>query len=159
MDPSADQETVAAIEQGLAQLLRGTLLRLHDRVTSDAGVGLERASYWVLACLTDRGPLRLTELAQMMTLDPSTVSRQVRHLEGQGLVAREADPTDARAVQLALTPEGRALVGRVRGGRHRVMAQLLSRWPEDDRRELGRLLSRFADDLTAECGHKEEGGT
>jgi DNA-binding MarR family transcriptional regulator len=92
----------------------------------------------------------------MMTLDPSTVSRQVRQLEAQGLVGRGTDPSDARAVLLALTPEGREVVGRFRGGRHGLMQQVLARWPEDDRRELGRLLSRFADDLTAACTRQEE---
>lgn len=152
----ADDEAVAVIEQGLSRLLRGTLLRLHERAAAASGIPLERASYWVLACLTERGPLRLSELARMMTLDPSTVSRQVRQLEAQGLVGRGTDPSDARAVLLALTPEGREVVGRFRGGRHELMQQVLARWPEDDRRELGRLLSRFADDLTAACTRQEE---
>jgi DNA-binding MarR family transcriptional regulator len=156
---ASEDTAVAEIEQGLSRLLRGTLLRLHDRVTATTGVALERASYWVLACLTERGPLRLSELAQVMTLDPSTVSRHVGQLERQGLVGRETDPTDARAVLLALTPEGTDVVGRLRSGRHELMQQVLDCWPADDRRELARLLCRFAADLTAACARQEEGRT
>ena len=144
-------ETVSRIESGLARLLRSTLVRLHDRAGAEAGVTIERAGYWLLASLAERGPLRLSELAQAMALDPSTVSRHVQQWERQGLVGRQPDPSDARAVLLAPTPEGTALLGRLRAARHGIVRDILDRWDPSDRQELASLLTRFADDLSAAC--------
>ncbi|MGH2722532.1 MAG: MarR family transcriptional regulator, partial [Actinomycetota bacterium] len=62
-------DAVSRIEAGLARLLRTTLVRLHERAGAEAGVTIERAGYWLLASLADRGPLRLSDLAQAMALD------------------------------------------------------------------------------------------
>jgi DNA-binding MarR family transcriptional regulator len=147
---AAPQDDVCDIEQAMSHLIRGAVsLRLHERISADTGVSLERAGYWVLGRLADRGPLRLSELAQMIALDPSTVSRQVRQLERQGLAERSPDPSDARAAMLAPTPAGREVLGRVRTARRELMERVLARWPAQDRRELARLLARLADDLAA----------
>ncbi|HEY8200195.1 MAG TPA: MarR family transcriptional regulator [Actinomycetota bacterium] len=141
---------VVELEQALSNLLRGAInTRLHERVAAETGVALERACYWVLGCIAKRGPLRLSELAHTMGLDPSTVSRHVRQLEIQGLAERGADPSDARAVMLAPTAAGREILGRLLVARHQMLEKVLARWPDDDRQELARLLTRLAGDLTA----------
>lgn len=147
---AADGDVVCEIEQALSHLMRGAVsLRLHERIAADTGVALERGCYWVLCRIADRGPLRLSELALTMALDPSTVSRHVRQLERQGLAERASDPSDARAVMLAPTAAGREVLERVRGARREHMEQVLARWPADDRKELARLLARLAHDFTA----------
>ena len=144
------RQVVGEVEESLSHLLRGAVsLRLHERIAAETGVSLERAGYWVLGRIADRGPLRLSELALTMALDPSTVSRHVRQLERHGLAERASDPSDARAVMLAPTPAGREVLERVRGARCELMQQVLARWPAGDRKELARLLSQLADDLTA----------
>jgi DNA-binding MarR family transcriptional regulator len=143
---------VAAIEQALSHLLRGVVnIRLHERIAAESGIALDRAGFWVLGRIADRAPLRLSELAQTMGLDPSTVSRHVRQLETQGFAQRETDPSDARAVMLAPTPAGRELIERGRMARRRMLEKVLAHWPSDDREQLARLLRRLADDLTDAC--------
>ena len=51
--------------------------------------------------------LRQTDLADAMGLSLSRVSRVIDALEGRGLVARRACPSDARAVNVELTRAGR----------------------------------------------------
>jgi DNA-binding MarR family transcriptional regulator len=146
---AGEQDPVCEIEQALSHLLRGAVsLRLHERIAADTGVRLERASYWVLSRIADRGPLRLSELALTMALDPSTVSRHVRQLERHGLAERASDPSDARAVILAPTASGREVLERVRTARRELVERVLARWPADDRKELARLLAQLANDLT-----------
>ena len=141
---------VVELEQALSQLLRGVInTRLHERIAAETGVTLERACYWVLGCIAKRAPLRLSELAQTMNLDPSTVSRHVRQLEAQGLAERSTDPSDARAVMLAPTAAGREILGRLLVARHQMLEKVLAGWPDQERQELARLLKRLADDLTA----------
>jgi DNA-binding MarR family transcriptional regulator len=76
-----------------------------------APVGLTHAQYSVLASLlgmTEAGhrPSQ-RELADHTGLEPIYISKLVRALERAGVVERASHPADSRAVQLALTDEGR----------------------------------------------------
>ncbi len=62
-------------------------------------------------------PQRLSELGRHVLLSQPALSRLVDRLVERGLVARCADPSDARASHLSLTEEGSALQRRI-GGRH-----------------------------------------
>jgi len=53
------------------------------------------------------GPCRAGRLAQHAKLSPSAITEIVEGLEREGLVRREADAEDRRAVRVALTPDGR----------------------------------------------------
>lgn len=59
------------------------------------------------------GPMRLGELAQRLGITPSTLTRNLARLESDGLVAREADPADARAARVKLTASGGRAARRV----------------------------------------------
>jgi DNA-binding MarR family transcriptional regulator len=56
------------------------------------------------------GAARMGDLADGLLSLPSRVTRQIRRLEGQGLVRREASPDDGRGVVAAITDEGRMAV-------------------------------------------------
>jgi len=57
------------------------------------------------------GSARMGDLADQLVSLPSRVTRQIRRLEEQGLVLREASPHDRRGVLATITDEGRATVG------------------------------------------------
>ena len=69
---------------------------------------LEPAAYGLLVRLESAGRQRATDLAAYFGVGKATMSRQLRALEGLGLVARETDPADGRASLVHLTDEGRA---------------------------------------------------
>lgn len=70
-------------------------------------------------------PVRVGELHRHVLLSQPAVSRMVERLEERGLVAREGDPLDGRAVLVGLTREGRR-VQRVVGRRHaRIVAEAM----------------------------------
>jgi DNA-binding MarR family transcriptional regulator len=54
------------------------------------------------------GCARMGDLAEALPSLPSRLTRQIRRLEGQGLVRREASQDDRRGVVAAITDEGRA---------------------------------------------------
>ncbi len=129
------------IEQQLTILLR-RVQRIH--VTTSAGkIELDRSAYGILCRLVDEGPQRLGVLAQAFGLDPSTITRQVQTLEGNGLVRREVDPTDRRAALLDLSEEGRRLLTETRERRRARLQAALDDWSPHDLEELGRLLEKF----------------
>jgi DNA-binding MarR family transcriptional regulator len=107
------------------------------------GNRIDRMALLVLGTLARCGPSRLTTVAERTGLDPSTVSRQASDLEKAGLLAREADPADGRAMQLKTTPAGQQLLERLSRGRRKRVERLLSGWNADDIVTFGRLLAQL----------------
>jgi DNA-binding MarR family transcriptional regulator len=68
------------------------------------------AQWVVLRCLFDVEDTSLHELARTVGVDGGALSRMVERLVRKGLIVRETDPGDRRAVRLRLTETGRALV-------------------------------------------------
>ena len=61
----------------------------------------------LLIPLYEEDGIRLGELAQRARLSKQTMTALIRRLERDGLVARRADPNDARATLVFLTPRAR----------------------------------------------------
>ena len=74
------------------------------------GMGVTRAQWKVLFRLSRRPGLRQIELADMLDIEPITLSRIIDRLEEAGLVERVADPADRRAWRLHVTARARPLV-------------------------------------------------
>jgi DNA-binding MarR family transcriptional regulator len=147
--PSAGTDvTIATIEDSVVTIVReATLPSVQERFVEQAGVAVERAGYGVLRGVAEHGPVRVTDLARQLGVDPSTVSRQVKALERQGMLARDGDPRDGRVARLALTPAGGEALELLRVVRHRLFAEILADWAAEDRATLAPLLARLARDF------------
>ncbi len=99
------------------------LLRRVRRVDEESGLTAARLS--ALSVLVFGGPTTLGALARAEQVSAPTMSRLVRALEREGLVVREPHAEDGRAITLAASDEGRAIL--VRGRKRRVaeLAELL----------------------------------
>ena len=84
------------------------------------------------------------DVAAMLDLEHSTVSRLLGEMEDDGLVARGSDPTDRRRTTVALTDLGRAVVADATQMTRFFMRLMLSDWPLEDVESLTRLLGRLA---------------
>ena len=81
-------------------------------------------------------------IAEGLGLATPTVSIGVRHLEEAGLLTRQPDPQDGRAVQIFLTPKGKDLYQRTQNFRCQRFERLLSELTPDERNNLLDLLER-----------------
>jgi DNA-binding MarR family transcriptional regulator len=79
-----------------------------------AGLGVTRAQWKVLFRLTRHPGLRQIELADMLDIEPITLSRIIDRLQESELVERVADPSDRRAWRLHVTARARPLVEKLR---------------------------------------------
>jgi DNA-binding MarR family transcriptional regulator len=145
----------------LPRLLRlSTVLgrsRLAERAMDRLGIALDRPAVTVLVTLRVAGrPLRVGEIAERMEVVGPHVTRLLHDLERRGLVRRTADPADQRARLVELAPEGDAAAGRYLQAVLDWFADALTGWSDHDRQEFGRLLGRFADDLTARLAALDE---
>ena len=75
------------------------------------------ARYELLGLLdnTEGGRLSLGELGRTTLYHPATMTYTIDGLEKRGLITRQPDPSDRRAVLAEITPEGRRLVRKATG--------------------------------------------
>src|SRR5262244_3367129 len=78
-----------------------------------AQFGMTRAKWAVLARLDRFEGLKQTELAEMLDLQPISLTRLLDGLADNGLIERRPDPDDRRAKRLFLTPAARPLLERL----------------------------------------------
>lgn len=97
------------------------LKRAFDRRA--ATLGVTRAQWKVLFRLQRQPGLRQVELADMLDIEPITLSRIVDRLEEAGWVARRADPADRRAWRLEVTAKAQPLIVKLRTLAEELMEQ------------------------------------
>ncbi len=101
----------------------------------------------LFAKISETGPVRTTDLAPLMALDRSTVSRQVQELVDAGLVVRQPDLVDKRSYLVAPSPAGIAAQTSVVQAWRDVLYETTQDWPAEDRRTFAELLRRFDQSL------------
>ncbi|GAA0943481.1 hypothetical protein GCM10009554_36750 [Kribbella koreensis] len=110
--------------------LRGVISRLARELNATATAeGLTPTQASVLGLIAFRGPLGLTELAQLEGLNPTMLSRVVGKLTELGLIQRDPNPDDLRAIRVEATDAGRHLHERVKLLRTEAIATCLDQLP------------------------------
>lgn len=110
----------------LADRLHSASIHLLRRLRRhDDAAGLTAPHLSALSVLVFGGPLSLGELAAAEQVRPPSMTRIVRNLEAEGLVAREPHPDDGRAIRLRATDEGRRILHQGRARRVHSLAERL----------------------------------
>ena len=119
---------------------------------------LHPAQAYCLRVLADRDGVSQRDLADALMLSPPSVTRMLQRMERTGLVERGTDPTDQRQAVVRLTGAGYELAELVHAALAEVDERSLARLPEQDLRDLARLLGAWCDVTDDECagGQQEE---
>lgn len=112
-----------------------------------AGADLPQQAIQVLQHLQDGSPKSVAELARLARMDAAAVSRQIRWLEEQGLVARRPSANHGRVVLIEPTPSGFEMAQRLHQRRDQHLADALAEWTPEEIDTVGRLMLRLVDDL------------
>jgi MarR family transcriptional regulator, transcriptional regulator for hemolysin len=91
-----------------------------------AQFGITRAQWAVLVRLDHFEGLKQSELAEMLDLQPITLTRLLDKLCECGLIERRADPDDRRAKRLFLTAAARPLIEKLNNLGEELMATALA---------------------------------
>src|SRR5476651_2869738 len=75
--------------------------------------GISRAQWAVLVRIDRTEGLKQSELAELLDLQPISLTRLLDRLADNGLIERRADPNDRRANRLYLKPAAKPLLGRL----------------------------------------------
>ena len=143
-DCSALSDDAAEIAESVISLIR-VYAGIKARFASAADP--ETSALFPLVRLVKEGPQRAKELAESMSADPSTVSRQVAALVRIGMVERRADPDDGRASILVPTELGVSRVQEHFVNRGQMIQPVIVDWSPEDRSDFLRLLRRYSESL------------
>ncbi|MFS8097473.1 MarR family transcriptional regulator [Lentzea alba] len=99
----------------------------------------------MLVILDSRGAMKLTALAELLDVNPSTATRMVDRLVATEMVARQTNPAARREVVVELTAEGRRVVRGVTRRRRTAIGRIVAKMPEHERRGLVDALTAFTE--------------
>jgi DNA-binding MarR family transcriptional regulator len=127
----------------LADLLQRLTRRLrHSQAEQLAPLGLTPAQERALRMITrSEEPPRMAEIAGRLGIVPRSLTTVIDSLEAAGLVRREIDPRNRRAILLHLTERGTDVRDDLRQARRRAAEDLFAPLPAQDRETLGELLA------------------
>ncbi|MFF3821103.1 MarR family winged helix-turn-helix transcriptional regulator [Streptomyces bluensis] len=95
----------------------------------------------VLTLLGRHGDMRMSRLAELLSVDMSVTSRHVAHAAERGWIERLPDPADRRSRILRLTPVGRDRLDDLYERITHLLADRLGDWSDD---EVGLLIGLLA---------------
>lgn len=112
-----------------------------------AQFGMTRAQWAVLVRLDRAEGLNQSELAEMLDLQPITLTRLLDKLSDSGLIERQPDPDDRRAKRLFLTPAARPLLEQLSSLGEETMASTLEGVAPEEVEHMVSQLDRVRDNL------------
>src|SRR6476646_7306479 len=141
--PASAATDVAEIDRSLNRIAHlAHHARQQGRLRELAGVPLDRAAVVLLRQIADSEPLRPGELANLLAVEASHITRQAQRLERAGYVTRVPDPDDRRAQRIRLTAAGEDAVVRIREVSCRAMRMALAGWSAQDLERLTGFVDR-----------------
>lgn len=100
--------------------------------------------YWLLRLLHRRGPMSISELAEVLGVTGSSITTACKRLEKAGLVKRErqGEGCDERVVLAVLTAQGIEQIEAWQQERREMLSHMLSPLTQQEQDELQRLIER-----------------
>lgn len=80
--------------------------------------------------------IQASQIMQAITIDKSYLSRVLKRLENDDLISKQPVENDARAVQVSLTKQGRALFESLNNASDQQISQLITSLSAQQRKEL-----------------------
>ena len=103
-----------------------------------------------------KGALRISELAELLSIDTPGVTRKVQQLERLGYVSIQPEVEDKRAKRVALTANGDETLQRVMAAGKKRLGRLVDGWTQQEIEELTVSMSKLADALKVEMENNRE---
>ncbi len=118
------------------------------RIATRSGVTIDRPSAVILKMVLNMpAPCRVQDLASHLGIEAPFVTRKTQQLQKAGYLRRGPVKADKRAVDLHLTPRGRAITNKLWKAQRDIIASALQQWQPSERRQFVELFERFSNDL------------
>jgi len=121
---------------------------LDQRLRAEHGISVSEFDVLITLFNAPRRRLRMTELANAVTLTQAGLTHLANRLQRAGLVERQVDPDDRRSFFLMLTPAGLRRLDDARPTHNEVIrTRFTGRLTRDQRRALAGIWSAILDDI------------
>lgn len=135
-------DSIGFLLNDTARLYRRTL----DGMLRD--LGMTSLQWRTVARLKREPGMRQSELADLLEVEPITLSRMIDRLADSGMVCRKPDPNDRRAWNLYLTDKTDGLIRQLEVEARRVEDLAFAGLSEDERQMLAGLVERVRANLS-----------
>lgn len=109
--------------------------------------GLSSAKLWMLHEIAQTPGIRVSELARLLSIHPSTCSNMLDKIEASGLIYRDRSKTDQRTVNLFATESGQQLLRSAPSPPQGQLSSALEKLSEDQLATLEISLTDFIEAL------------
>jgi DNA-binding MarR family transcriptional regulator len=141
--PEVTSEKAAATQRLFdALVLLGRSLKARGSDWGHVDPELSRADIVTLGVLATRGTCRPGQVAEVLCVDRSVISRQLAALDHLGLIERAADPEDGRAELVSLSGAGQQRLVAARDAMCAALAERLDPW---DVAEIDQVIDTLSD--------------
>ena len=130
-EPDADDPAAEDVDAVTDAMLTASRLLVATSARSIAAVdeSLTLPQFRLLVALDGRGPLKHAAVAELLGVNPSTVTRMINRLVAADLVDRQVSPTSRRESAVSLTASGAEVVRAVTEHRRAEIARIVRRMP------------------------------
>ncbi len=109
--------------------------------------GTSHSQYLILKHLSQSGPKKAAQLAELTQMTPGAVTGATDRLVAEGHVERKGDQEDRRVVYLEITEQGKTLVESLSKAQNDVTMKFFQGLPEEDIQHLVRIYHKILDNL------------
>ncbi|GLT00350.1 transcriptional regulator [Sphingobium jiangsuense] len=126
----------------LARRFQQIAVAIFQSEVGAAGCDLTPVQYAALVAIRGRPRIDQITLAGEIALDRTTTTGVVDRLESKGLITRQVNAKDRRARELAVTPEGQAMLDRIAPAVNAAQALMVRGLSGEEAARLTRLLRK-----------------
>lgn len=128
------------------QLMERLMLAFKARMMQVCKLGdLTPPQFFALMTVRRLGRTKMSPLGDELGLSMGAASTLIDRLVTRGLVQRDADPTDRRAVFVCLSAKGEEVLGEAMAARRQLLTQVLEPLPDGERATILAGLAKLAD--------------
>ncbi len=113
--------------------------------------GIPTHHFMMLKAIACEGPLRVSEVAQLLGVKNPAASMLVQQLESEGLIERRHDDADNRVVMVSMTATGAERLAHAEVYRRAFLRRITSRLAPEDLEALVRVLDAMCASMTADA--------
>ncbi len=133
-------EALLALSQDFREALRHSIYLVRQLDADGELSAAQLSTLKMLVDAVDDSGVRVGEIARNLGVKVPSATEQIIKLERAGLVRRDVDPADSRAVRVKLTDGGHAAVESANARRNKVMAGILGALTDQERAALAAAL-------------------
>ncbi len=102
----------------------------------------------ILNFLYNQGESRMTDLAHFMSVTTAAMTGIIERLVRYGYALRISEPNDRRIIKIKLTSRGSVLVKKINQQKRRMIIDIFSKLPQQEREDYLRIIMHIRDILT-----------